>query len=103
VDNKGAKNMEKLKIIRRLLKSIHAQQEGWEADFKAFIDLYRCTDFGGMSPEVQQFIELLNMELRFYVPNPDWRKESPSYYGEDKLVEIVTEALKKLEQLGIGD
>lgn len=36
-------------------------------------------------------------ELDFYEPNEEWRRESPSYYGEERLKQEIQTALQKLE------
>lgn len=35
--------------------------------------------------------------LDFYEPNEAWRKEDPSYYGDERLVEEIKSMLQKLE------
>jgi hypothetical protein len=39
--------------------------------------------------------------LDFYEPNPEWRRESPSYYGDDRFEEYVRSALKQLADKGV--
>lgn len=33
----------------------------------------------------------------FYEPNEEWRKEDPAYYGDERLIKEITQALQKLE------
>ncbi len=35
--------------------------------------------------------------LDFYEPNEEWRKEDPSYYGDEKLEQELKSAITKLE------
>jgi hypothetical protein len=35
--------------------------------------------------------------LDFYEPDEEWRKEDPSYYGDDKLEILVKTAIQKLQ------
>ncbi|MEJ7677491.1 MAG: hypothetical protein WKG06_06390 [Segetibacter sp.] len=36
--------------------------------------------------------------LDFYEPNNEWRKEDPSYYGEDRLEEEIKSMIQKLKK-----
>lgn len=36
--------------------------------------------------------------LDFYEPNEEWRKEDPSYYGDDRLEEEIKSAIQKLQE-----
>jgi len=42
---------------------------------------------------------LINLahDLEFYVSNEEHRKEDPSYFGDEKLEEVIFEALKDLD------
>lgn len=35
--------------------------------------------------------------LDFYEPNKEWRKEDPSYYGDERLEEEIKSAIQKLK------
>ncbi|MDR2274876.1 MAG: hypothetical protein LBF27_28465 [Sphingobacterium sp.] len=37
--------------------------------------------------------------LDFYEPNDEWRKENPSFYGDDRLEKEVKIAIQKLQTL----
>lgn len=37
--------------------------------------------------------------LDFYEPNEEWRKEDPSYYGDDRLEKEIKIAIQKLQAL----
>jgi len=36
-------------------------------------------------------------ELDFYEPNEIWRKESPNYYGDEQLEDVLKKAMEKIE------
>jgi len=36
--------------------------------------------------------------LDFYEPNEEWRRESPNYYGNDRLEEVIRTTLEKLKK-----
>jgi hypothetical protein len=37
--------------------------------------------------------------LDFYEPNEVWRKESPNFYGDEKLKEVIEIAIQKLDKV----
>jgi len=37
-------------------------------------------------------------DLDFYEPDKEWRKEASSYYGDDKLEEVVKNTIQKLHK-----
>ena len=54
------------------------------------------------SKEEYKIYNLLNdlaLDLDYYEPNPEWRKEDPSFYGDDKLEEEIRTALEKIERI----
>jgi hypothetical protein len=84
-----------------LLKCIKNGCAGWE---DAFVDLknklYRGY-FSDLPEDVRDILNELYHDLHFYVANPEWRKEDPSYYGQEGLKQHVISALGKLRQLGV--
>jgi len=40
------------------------------------------------------------LDLSYFEPNPVYRKEDRSYYGEEKLVQLVKSFLRRLPQVG---
>jgi hypothetical protein len=49
-----------------------------------------------MSQEQWEILWLLAYDLDYYEPNPKMRREDPSFYGEERLLQEIDEALKKL-------
>ena len=47
---------------------------------------------------INEILSELAYDLDFYEPNEEWRKESLSYYGEDRLKEEIKSALGKIEK-----
>ena len=47
---------------------------------------------------INEILSELAYDLDFYEPNEEWRKEDPSYYGNDRLKKEITQAIKKLKQ-----
>ena len=46
---------------------------------------------------LNEILSELAYDLDFYEPNEEWRKVSPSYYGDDSLDEVVKAAIQKLQ------
>lgn len=44
-----------------------------------------------------EILSELAYDLDFYEPNEELRIESPSYYGDDRLEEVVKDAIQKLQ------
>jgi hypothetical protein len=56
-----------------------------------------------LDERMQDIFSEFAYDLDFYVPDPDMRKEDPSYYGEERLNEEIAEVIKKLDQLKRND
>ena len=46
---------------------------------------------------LNEILSELAYDLDFYEPNEEWRKESLSYYGDDRLEKVVKTAIQKLQ------
>lgn len=44
----------------------------------------------------------LATDFEYYVPSPDLRREHPTYFGDERLVEEIRSTLEKLEQAEEG-
>lgn len=47
---------------------------------------------------LNEIVSEIAYDLDFYEPNEDWRSESLSYYGDDRLVEVINFAIQKLQE-----
>lgn len=45
-----------------------------------------------------EILSELAYDLDFYEPNEEWRKESLSYYGDDRLEEVVKTVIQRLQE-----
>lgn len=45
-----------------------------------------------------EILSELAYDLDFYEPNEEWRKQDPSYYGDERLEEEIRTAIKKLQE-----
>jgi hypothetical protein len=50
------------------------------------------------SAEVAEIYRALALDLDYYEPSIELRKESSSYYGDDTLIEEVTQAISKIKK-----
>lgn len=55
-------------------------------------------DWDGSGPYFD-ILSTLAYDLDYYEPDAGFRKESPSFYGDDRLEEEIKQALRQLEQL----
>jgi hypothetical protein len=46
---------------------------------------------------LNEILSGLAYDLDFYEPNEEWRKEDPSYYGDDRLEKEIKIAIQKLQ------
>lgn len=44
-----------------------------------------------------EILSELAYDLDFYEPNEQWRKEDPSYYGDNRLEKEIKSAIQKLQ------
>ncbi len=70
----------------RLEKISEFQRIIWNSDFK-------CSELQ------EEILGDLALDLDYYEPNPIWRAEDPSYYGEKRLFEEINSALEGLNKL----
>ena len=44
----------------------------------------------------------LNVDLHYFVADPAWRAQDPSYYGDERLEQEIGTAFRRLSELGIA-
>ncbi|HEY5122377.1 MAG TPA: hypothetical protein VIK14_01435 [Ignavibacteria bacterium] len=54
------------------------------------------TDEEFVNEEIDDLLSKLAFNLSFFEPDPEMRKEDPSYYGEEKLRNYIEPVLKKI-------
>ena len=74
-------------------------------DRKALVAEFQRQVWDAERPEdaVWEVLSDLAYDLDFWVPNPEWRKQDLSYYGDERLEAEIRSALEKLDDLGFGD
>jgi hypothetical protein len=60
-------------------------------------DIIWNSEIDNLSEVQNEILSDLAHDLDFYEPNPDWRSQDSSFYGEDRLECEIREALSKLD------
>jgi hypothetical protein len=47
---------------------------------------------------LNEILSELAYDLDFYEPNEEWKKESPNYYGDERLEELIKIGIQKIEE-----
>lgn len=47
---------------------------------------------------LNEILSELAYDLDFYEPNEEWKKESPNYYGDERLEELIKLGMQKIEE-----
>ncbi len=86
-----------LEILRKILvENDKSNIDNLIIEFQKFVWLN--SDFNDEDPSAHIFDDLAD-SLDYYEPNSELRRDSPSYYGEEKMRKEIKEALKKIELL----
>lgn len=48
--------------------------------------------------KLNEILSELAYDLDFYEPNEEWKKESPNYYGDKRLNEILKQGIRQIEK-----
>lgn len=49
---------------------------------------------------LNEILSELAYDLDFYEPNEEWKKESPNYFGDERLQELIKLGIQKIEEYG---
>lgn len=60
--------------------------------------IFLCDDLK-VDEDIEDVLVELAWDLEYYVSDPQWREEDPSYYGDERLEQEINEALQKIEVL----
>jgi hypothetical protein len=47
---------------------------------------------------LNEILSELAYDLDFYEPNEEWKKESPNYFGDERLEELIRRGIQKIEE-----
>lgn len=85
-------------MIVQLLISSEPERSKKISTFQQLIWKDKSIDF---EEDLYEILHNLAVDLNYYVPNPEWRKEDSSYYDEQGLITNIEEALQAIELLEI--
>lgn len=88
-------NVELIQLLQTVLVAEHRIKQ--ELIIKEFQDEV-WNDESIQDETLNEILSQLAYDLDFYEPNEEWRKESLSYYGDDRLEEVVKSAIQKLQE-----
>jgi hypothetical protein len=74
-----AQPLERVKLVKKLQNVI------WD-------------DESAQDEKLDGILSELAYDLDFYEPNEEWQKESPNYYGNEHLEELIELSMKKIEE-----
>ena len=83
------------KVLKFLRKSIFENKID-NSMLKAFQNFVFNTDKISENPEIQEIMSELAYDLDYYESNEEFRREDPSFFGEDKALELIKESYKKI-------
>jgi len=84
-----------LNEIIEMLDAILAAPERLEVLIPKLQETIRNVESDAESPGLEILYDLA-YDLEYYVADPDWRKEDPSYYGPERALEEIQLARRKL-------
>ena len=81
------------RLLEKILKNIEPERKEL---IKVFQNKVWMEEIIGITEEEMNIYNTLAYDLDFYEPNKEWRKEDAVYFGENKLMITISEALEKL-------
>ncbi|MFT3945671.1 MAG: hypothetical protein QM763_01755 [Agriterribacter sp.] len=86
-----------VELIQLLQVVLEAEQPIKQKLIKEFQDEV-WNDESIQDENLNEILSELAYDLDFYEPNGEWRKEDPSYYGDDRLDVVIKTAIQKLQE-----
>lgn len=87
-------NVELIQLLQTVLVAEYRIKQGLIKEFQDEV----WNDESIQDETLNEILSQLAYDLDFYEPNEEWRKESLSYYGDDRLEEVVKTAIQKLQE-----
>ena len=82
-----------------ILKEILLKEKEKQELIKTFQERVWNGDDYSSNKRVNEILSELAYDLDFYQPNESLRKESPSYYGQERLEKEIKEAIEKIKNI----
>ncbi len=87
-------NIELIQLLQSVLETEYPNREKLIKEFQDEV----WDDTSIQDEMLNDILTDIAYDLDFYEPNEEWRKEDPSYYGDDRLEEVVQTAIQKLQE-----
>lgn len=87
-------NAELIQLLQTVLVAEHRIKQELIKEFQDEV----WNDESIQDETLNEILSQLAYDLDFYEPNEEWRNESLSYYGDDRLEEVVKTAIQKLQE-----
>ncbi|MDO5615798.1 MAG: hypothetical protein Q4G16_06385 [Cruoricaptor ignavus] len=87
-------NIELIQLLQTVLVSEHRIKEKLIKEFQDEV----WNDESIQDENLNEILSELAYDLDFYEPNEGWQKETPSYYGDDRLEIIIKTIIQKLQE-----
>ncbi|MEH3114031.1 hypothetical protein [Pedobacter terrae] len=88
-------NIELIQLLQTVLEGEHRVKQMLIKKFQEEV----WNDESIQDETLNEILSELAYDLDFYESNEEWRKESLSYYGDDRLEEVIKTAIQKLQNL----
>lgn len=83
-------------IVKLLFEAYNSQGKERESKIKKVQELI-WEDQTINDEKLNDILTDIAYNLDFYEPNEEWRKENPSFYGDEKLEKEIRGSLKKID------
>lgn len=88
------KTIELIKLLQSILEAQHSNRSELVKEFQDKI----WNEESLLTENLNKLLSELAYDLDFYEPNEEWRKESPNYYGDKYLEELIKLKIKQIEE-----
>jgi hypothetical protein len=85
-------NVEIIELLQSILETEYSNRAKFIKKFQNEV----WNDESIQDEVINETLSELAYDLDFYEPDEKWRKEDPCYYGDDKLEDVLKNAIRKL-------
>lgn len=87
-------NVELIQFLQVILETEHPIRQKLIKQFQDEV----WNDESIQDETLNEILSELAYDFDFYEPNEEWKKEDPSYYGDDRLEVVIKTAIQKLQE-----
>ena len=91
----------RIQELLKLLLVVRNDPSNRESALWKFIRKVQETDPALDKDPAWELLGDLSVDLDYYEPNPEFRVEDPSFYGEERLKELLDQAFTHFQSLGV--